>query len=411
MTFVKKSANLTPIVDNVFSIVSLAKKDKLENGTKNVVDATIGSLYGEDEQLVALDEVFNHYDAIDHRTKAAYASSFTGNPDYREAVWNWVKQDEKIELPHSVIATPGGSGAVSMSIETFLDSNETLIIPDIAWGNYALMASNNNIQVKKYKMFDEEHFNITSFKNTVLEVSKTQERICIIINDPCHNPTGYSMSEEEWKEVIDFLNEVSKNNSVILIDDIAYIDYSYNLLISRKYMNTFNHISDNVMLVVAFSCSKALTSYGLRCGAAVVISTNKDSVREAEIYMEKKARATWSNIPNAAMSNFVWITSEGKDAFLKEKQKYIDLMKERSSIFLSEANEVGLECYPYKEGFFITLKMKDNDYRDTFHKECMKEHIYTVSVNQGIRVAVCSLPVNKVYGLAKKMKEIQEKIK
>lgn len=410
MTFVKKSANLTPIVDNVFSIVSLAKKDKQENGDENVVDATIGSLYGEDGQLVALDEVFNHYDAIDHKIKAAYASSFTGNPDYREAVWNWVKQDENINLAHSVIATPGGSGAVSMSIETFLDSNETLIIPNIAWGNYALMASNNNINVKKYEMFEDDHFHLSSFKETVLEVSKQQERICIIINDPCHNPTGYSMSEEEWKAVIDFLNEVSKTNPVILLDDIAYIDYSYDLLHSRKYMNQFNHISDNVMVVVAFSCSKALTSYGLRCGAAVVMAQNEENVREAEIFMEKKARSTWSNIPNAAMSNFVWITSTGKDAFLKEKQTYIDLMKERSSIFLKEANEVSLDCYPYKEGFFITLKMKDNDYRDKFHQECMKEHIYTVAVNQGIRVAVCSLPVKKVYGLAKKMKEIQERI-
>lgn len=77
MTFVKKSADKTPIVDNVFSIVSKAKQDKQQNGSENVIDATIGSLYGEDEKLVALDEVFNHYDAIDHRTKAAYASSFS----------------------------------------------------------------------------------------------------------------------------------------------------------------------------------------------------------------------------------------------------------------------------------------------------------------------------------------------
>lgn len=411
MTFVKSSANLTPIVDNVFSIVSLAKKDKRENGNENVVDATIGSLYGEDEKLVALDEVFNHYDQIDHRTKAAYAASFTGNPDYREAVWNWVIQKEQIHSPHSVIATPGGSGAVCISIETFLDTNETLIIPNIAWGNYALMASNNNIQVEKYEMFDGNQFNLKSFQEAVLNVAKKQERICIIVNDPCHNPTGYSMTNEEWEKVIDFLNEVSKTNSIILINDIAYIDYSYNLSNSRKYMNQFTHISENVMIVVAFSCSKALTSYGLRCGGAVIIAKKEEAVREVEIYMEKKARATWSNIPNAAMSNFVWITAEGKDAFLQEKQKYIDLMQERSSTFLREANEVSLDCYPYKEGFFITLKMKDNTFRDQYHQALMNAHIYTVAVNQGIRVAICSLPLPKVYGLAKKMKEIQENLK
>lgn len=410
MTFVKKSGDLTPIVDNVFSIVTKAKQDKEKNGVENVVDATIGSLYGEDEQLVALDEVFNHYDAIDHKTKAAYASSFSGNPDYREAVWNWVKQDTNIQLTHSVIATPGGSGAVSMSIETFLDAGETLILPDVAWGNYALMASINNIHVAKYSMFDGDHFNLASVKETVKEVMKTQDHICMVINDPCHNPTGYSLTQEEWKELIAFINDVSKTHSFVLLDDIAYIDYSYHLSQSRKYMEEFNAISDNAMIVVEFSCSKALTSYGLRCGAAVILAKDAEKVREVEIFMEKKARATWSNIPNAAMNNFVWIVNEGREDYLKEKQKYIDLMQKRSDIFLKEADEVGLVHYPYKEGFFITLQMENNAYRDAFHEAMMKEHIYTVAVNHGIRVAVCSLPVKKVYGLAKKMKEIEESL-
>ena len=108
MSFTKKSADLTPIVDTVFAIVSLAKKDIAENGADVVTDATIGSLYNEEGQLVAFDTVFDHYDAIDHRVKAAYASSFTGNPDYRENVYTWVTQN--LDLPHSVIATPGGSG-------------------------------------------------------------------------------------------------------------------------------------------------------------------------------------------------------------------------------------------------------------------------------------------------------------
>ena len=410
MTFVKKSADKTPIVDNVFSIVSKAKQDKQKNGSENVIDATIGSLYGEDEKLVALDEVFNHYDAIDHRTKAAYASSFSGNPDYRKAVYEWVKQDADVKLAHSVIATPGGSGAVSMSIETFLDAGDTLMIPDIAWGNYALMASVNNINVERYHMFEEDHFNLNSVKETIQKVMLKQDHICMVINDPCHNPTGYSLTKEEWKELITFLNEVSKTHSVVLLNDIAYIDYSYQLSTSRDYMETFNDIFNNVMIVVEFSCSKALTSYGLRCGGAVILAQKEEAVREAEIFMEKKARATWSNIPNAAMSNFVWIVTEGKDAYMKEKQKYIDLMKKRSEIFLEEADQAGLAHYPYKEGFFVTLKMKDNAYRDAFHKALMAEHIYTVAVNKGIRVAVCSLPVAKVYGLAEKMKEIERSL-
>lgn len=411
MTFVRKKANTTPIVDTVFAIVDKAKKDKEENGVENVIDATIGSLYGEDEKLVALDEVFNHYDAIDHRIKAAYASSFTGNPDYREAVYNWVTDGSDLKLSHSVIATPGGSGADFMAITSCLDAGETVLLPDVAWGSYKLMASEYNINTMEYKMFDGDHFNLNSVKEKVNEILQTQDRVVMVINDPCHNPTGYSLSIEEWKELVSYINEISKTVPFILIDDIAYIDYSNNLPESRNYMNTWNALSDNAMVIVAFSCSKTLTSYGLRCGAAIILNQKQESVREVEIVFEKKARATWSNIPNAAMANFVWLVTQDRKHLLDEKQKYIDLMKERSSIFLAEAKECGLDIYPYKEGFFVTLRFEDNDVRSRFHEALMQNHIYTVQVNHGIRVAVCSLPVKKVYGLAARMKAIEESVK
>ena len=87
MSFIKSSANKTPIVDTVFSIVKLAKQDIEKNGKENVVDATIGSLYDESGKIVAYDSVFNHYDAIPHATKAKYAESFKGNATYRKPVF------------------------------------------------------------------------------------------------------------------------------------------------------------------------------------------------------------------------------------------------------------------------------------------------------------------------------------
>ncbi|NCB34065.1 MAG: aminotransferase class I/II-fold pyridoxal phosphate-dependent enzyme [Erysipelotrichia bacterium] len=410
MTFTRKTANLIPIEDTVFAIVSLAKKDTAEHGPECVTDATIGSLYDESGRLVAYDSVFNHYDAIDHRVKASYAASFTGNPGFRTQVYNWVVQGVKLNLAHSVIATPGGSGAVSTAITTFLDEGQTLILPEIAWGSYKLMAAENNIKSENYEIFDGNQFNFSSLRETMEKVSKTQDRLVIVVNDPCQNPTGYSMNRQEWDNMIDLLNEYGNKMPVILIDDIAYIDYSNDLAHARDYMNSFNRISDNVMLTVAFSCSKTLTSYGLRCGAAVLMAKEQKDVREAEIVFEKSARATWSNIPNAAMENFTWVVTDNKDAFLREKQNYVNLMKQRSSIFLKEASECGLETYPYKEGFFVTLRIPDNQVRHAVHQEFINQHIYTVEVNHGIRVAVCSLPLCKVSGLAKKMKQIEDNV-
>lgn len=410
MTFTRKSANLTPIQDTVFAIVKLAKEDKEKNGSDNVIDATIGSLADEQGNLVAYDNVFKHYDQIDARTKAAYAASFVGNASYRENVYKWVCQNHCDNLNHSVIASVGGSGAISMTISNILDKGQTLILPDIAWGSYKLMASQFELNTANYEMFDENNdFNIESFKKVILEISKKQDKILVVINDPCHNPTGYSLSIEKWQEIISFINEVSKDVPCVILNDIAYIDYSYDLDHVRDYMECYNNLATNAMAIIAFSCSKTLTSYGLRCGAAILLTKDATALRETEIVFEKSARSVWSNIPNAAMENFVWVTTDNKQQFLAEKKEYVDLLRKRSDIFIKEANDAKLPIYPYKEGFFVTIKV-DNTIRDKYHQALMDEHIYTVCVNKGIRVAVCSLPAAKAKGLAYKMKKILEKV-
>lgn len=410
-SFVRENIDHNPIVDNVFKIVNMANEAIAQKGKENVVNATIGSLYDEHGQLVALDTVFNSYNSLDNRTKAKYASSFDGNPNFRKQVYNWVVQDTPMTLAHSVIATPGGSGAVSSTILNVLDNGQTLIIPHIAWGNYKSMATIANCDVKAYQMFDGDAFHLDSFKEVCNEVMDKQGKVLVIINDPCHNPTGYSMTLEEWEAVIAFTNELSSKGPVIILDDIAYIDYSYDLENSRQYMNAFNHINDNVMIVVAFSCSKTLTSYGLRCGGAVILAKEQESVRSLEILMEKHARASWSNIPNAAMENFVRVTTDHKDEFNEEKAKYVELLKQRCEIFKSEADECGLVYYPYKEGFFVTLKIEDDELLTKFHEAMLAQDIYTIKVNKGIRVALCSLSIDKCEGLAFKMKDILDSVK
>ena len=100
------------------------------------------------------------------------------------------------------------------------------------------------------------------------------------------------MSYEEWQQVVAILNTCAKQGPVVLLNDIAYIDYAYDVEHSRNYMQTFQDISDNVFVVIAFSCSKSLTSYGLRCGAAILLAQQEESIKEVKTVMEKGARAT-----------------------------------------------------------------------------------------------------------------------
>jgi len=408
MKFIKQTIDDTPMKDNVFAVAKLAKAAVEKVGAENIVNATIGSLYTEAGVIAAFDTVYNAYDKISKEDKAQYSQSITGNQDYKETVYKWIKGDTKLALPYQVIATPGGSGAIALTMMNFLDSHMKVLLPDLAWSSYKTMAKNNNLEIVNYKMFKDNHFDIDSFVLESTEIMKQQGKLMVIINDPSHNPSGYSMSIDEWQKVITQLNLLSKTGPCILVNDIAYIDYCLDLKHSRDYLNLFNTISDNVAIIVAFSCSKTLTSYGMRLGAALVMAQNESLVDQIKNIFENCARSTWSNVNNGWMDNFVEVMTNDQTAFLAEKQHYIDLLKQRSELFLSEAKKVNLPVFPYKEGFFITVKIDNDKVCSAYHQALIDNNIFAVKLNQGIRIAICSVPLIKVQGLAIRMKKIYD---
>ena len=86
INFTKKNIDHSPIRDSVFSVAAKAARAIKIYGKDNVVNATIGSLYNEEGELVALKTVFDTYNNIPAVEKAKYAQSFNGNDNFRKAV-------------------------------------------------------------------------------------------------------------------------------------------------------------------------------------------------------------------------------------------------------------------------------------------------------------------------------------
>lgn len=409
--FIKDTKDTSKLIDTVFTIASKAKEAKEKLGDNYVVDASLGSLYDENGNFVALDSVFTPFRSLTNEQYAKYASTFSGNEKYKELIKDFVLENKFNNLNTKVVATPGGTGAIAITISNMLNDNETIIIPNIGWTSYAIMAKENHLNIDYYQMFDDNNtFNLNDLKNKITDSLNKQNKALVIINSPLNNPTGYSLKNEEWEELVRFINNDCNNKEVILLNDIAYIDYSFNLKENKEYLKILDKLNSNGLLIIAYSCSKAFTSYGLRLGAAIIAHNNLDTLEKISNAYDKSCRTYWSNVNNGAMFNFVKVLKENKNEYLKEKDYYINLLKNRSMIIIKEANEVNLPLYPFNEGFFITIKVT-NDIRDKYHKALLDNNIYTVKVNEGIRIAICSLPTNKCYGLAKKLIDILNTIK
>lgn len=406
-TFLSKENHGKKMIDKVFKAAVAAQTDK-QLHPDLVVDATLGTLFDEDGVFVAFDSVWDTYETIDKIQKAKYAASIQGNPGYRKSVYNWLfgELDEHVDC--EIIATPGGAGAISSTLKNTLSEGEIVIKPSIAWGPYNTMAAEFGLLQRSYNLFVDDGFDLADFEQTLQDVMSLQGKVVVIINDPCHNPTGYTLTSTEWDAILQIVNRLSKQGPVVLLHDIAYADYNRAGNAWKQHFKKYNYLSEKVMVVIAFSTSKTMTAYGARAGAQVVITKDKiqrEQFKDAAIY---SARSIWSTVNNSAMELFHKIESDPEiyNRYMAEKGTYVTLLEERANIFIEEAKSCGLPIYPFREGFFVTIKVPDEAKKAALNETLQQHHIYTVVVGGGLRIAICSVPKVKLIGLAQRIKEL-----
>ncbi len=389
MEFIASKINKERFTEKVFKVTQAAKADK----DPSTINATAGCLYDEEGNLFTYKIVAECEKNLPSKQKFAYAASPSGNKEYVNAISKYILED-RIKNNYKTLATPGGTGAVYTSMKLTLDEGDTIILPKIAWGNYNDMVKQLNLNVIRYDVYDLD--------DLFSKIDSIDGKVYVLINSPCENPLGFAYSYEQWQKIINKLNNLNKE--VVLALDIAYIDYASNE--PKKFFELFNNINDNVLVLICASTSKSFSFYGERLGAMIAINNNSELVDKVINLSSRLARAVWSNCNNGAMLTVTEVLNKHYDEYIIERDNAIKMLKTRVNTFISEADECGLVYYPMQDGFFITLKVEDDDYKEELHQRLMDNHIYTLTVNKGIRIAVCSIPLNKIHGLARRIKEL-----
>lgn len=373
-----------------------AKKAKLKD--PNVINSTIGTLYDENNQFYSfktIDSIIKNLCDDDFYT---YSAS-VGTNEFHEAVTDWIFDDEKKYILDQMycksIPTPGGTGAVSNSIYNALDAQETLLLPNIYWKPYLDMANSNGFIVEEYPFIKNNKFNMTDFVMYCDRIIARQGKVVTILNDPCNNPTGYSLTNEEFLNLIDYMN--SRPNALFnVVLDIAYFDYSLlERKECRKRFSLLTKANENILFNIAFSCSKSFSLYGLRLGAQVIVSKSQEMVEEVYASTSFLARTRWSNVSKAGISllTILYKNSDLKNKVINELNGAITLVNERAQMFVNEAKDKGLYIYPYFGGFFITVIYSNPE---LLANELKIRGVFVLAVSTGIRIAICSLTKKEI---------------
>lgn len=411
MSMVAEHAKWPKENDLIFSLSERAQAAEKELGKDAVINATIGALMDDDGKLITMKTVYDQLKELPNAEISAYAS-IGGQPAYQEAVKKVCFRGNDPEGHVRVVASPGGSGAIKLAMYNYTNENDVVLVSDWYWSPYGIIGEETKRGVANYTLFDDNgNFNIDSFSEKFTEILNKQGRIFTIINSPGNNPTGYSLSDEEWDKVLDLAKEAAKDKDkkIVFLVDVAYIDFVRDDDASRKFFKKFGNLPSNILTIVAFSMSKGFTAYGMRMGAAVGISSDEEIAEEFYYSLMHSCRANWSNCNRGAMAVLSEIVADEKkyNEYETEKNSYKDMLLVRANAFVEGAKECGLEILPYRDGFFTSIPC-DNPMKAC--EELAKENLYLVPLKMGLRFAVCAVEESKCKKAPAMIKAVLDRI-
>lgn len=403
MSIAAKHAKGKSAQDNIFAANAAAVAAAAKYGKDAVTNATIGAILDEEEQLVCLPTVEKVFRSLQTNELIAYAP-ISGLPEYLDCVLTAAFGNSRPEGYIAAVATAGGTGAIHHAIWNYTDTGETVLCSDWYWGAYRVLCKDMDREFTTYKMLDENNkFNLPALKAKVNELLAKQDNLLYLLNTPAHNPTGYSLSEEDMDGVLAILKEAAQpGKNIVFFLDVAYIDYAGEKEEVRKIFKKLSGLPANILCIVGYSMSKGFTMYGQRTGAMIGVSSDKSVIDEFAAINQYTSRATWSNINRPAMRTLSTIYSDAEllDKVCAERDYYYQMIKARADLFTKEAAECGLPMLPYVAGFFLSIPSKNPE---AICEKLHEDNIFAVPLAAGVRIAVCAVPLKKIKGMAAKV--------
>ncbi|MDP1831640.1 MAG: aminotransferase class I/II-fold pyridoxal phosphate-dependent enzyme [Geothrix sp.] len=374
-----------PADDPIFALNAEAVARKAAG--ESILNATVGALLDDSGQLVVLDSVMDLWRDLTALEIAPYAP-IAGDPAFLKAL---VKRHwPQLDSAGAACATPGGSGALALSLRNFLEPGQTLLSTAPFWGPYATLATENGMHLATAPWpAVGQALDGAAWDAALRNLMKTQGRVLLWLNDPCHNPTGRSLSTADRAVLSGLLREVSALGPVTLLLDFAYLDYTREPGAVAAALEDYAALGaeGRVLVGASLSLSKSMTLYGARCGALAFPWCGDPALQAA---LTQSCRGTWSNCAKAPQSLLLRLAKDGKAQarLAAEHRHWSEVLAARASALDAALEAEGMDALHWQGGFFVTVPAADPGAASGRLKA---EGVYTVPLPEGLRVGLCAL--------------------
>lgn len=360
---------------------------------ESIINATIGALMTDDGQLAVLPSVLDAFAQARSSRSAGYAP-ISGIPAFRAAVLQSLFGGGPLAQQATAVATPGGTGAIYQAVVNALEPGQSLLTSNYYWGPYRAITAHAGRGIETFNMFGEDGaFDVEALAAGMERQASTQGRVLVVLNFPCHNPTGYSLSPEEWSRVSDVVCRIGKQVPVTVLLDVAYMRYGG--AAATSWVDAVQDMLRAATVLVAWTASKSFTQYGARIGALVALHRDPGELDQLENALGFTCRATWSNCNHVGQLAVAKLLTDREliERSQAERDGLLRLLQTRIDAFNDAASSLGLSIPRYDSGFFVAAFTRDSE---TTARVMREGGVYVVPLEGAVRVALCCTPASVI---------------
>ncbi|HJV59517.1 MAG TPA: amino acid aminotransferase [Albitalea sp.] len=290
-------------MSSLFAAVEMAPRDPILglneqfNADPNPakVNLGVGVYYDDDGKLPLLKCVAQAEKQMVEAPKARGYLPIDGIAAYDKAVQGLVFGADSDAVKAGRIATVqavGGTGGLKVGADFLkrVNPEAKVLISDPSWENHRALFEGAGFVVETYPYYDAAKKGI-HFDGMLGALDAAPRGTIVVLHACCHNPTGYDITLDQWKQVI----AAVKARGLVPFLDMAYQGFGEGIKEDGAVVGLF--LAAGIDFFVSTSFSKSFSLYGERVGALSVVCESKDEADRVLSQLKRVIRTNYSNPP------------------------------------------------------------------------------------------------------------------
>jgi aromatic-amino-acid transaminase len=347
----------------------------------------------------------------DHPDQAIAYADIGGRPGYLEASTRYILPGEFAVGHVARVAVAGLASAIYTTLQV-LAKRADVFVPEPDWPHYPGMIEDLEGRCHSFPLLDaQQTFNAEALAAGLREVPPLGTA-AIILNTPCHNPTGYALTRADWQRVKEVVWEhADAGKRICLVIDTAYVDYYWQQAqsIQQDIIMPLMPLHERVTLAIGWTISKTFLAYGQRLGTLLVISSTPQQAADLQHKIYRATMATYSQcstVPQLVIER-LHADAHKLRQLRAEREPIRAMLARRNADFETALSQTGLVSLPGNGGFFRTVELPAGvKALDVVRRLGDKRVAMVAASEQRLRIAICSVPEAKMLPMCERIREV-----